>query len=1462
MKLGKSQRDKNPTEVASVAAFNPDGLLLLGKRNDNGKWVLPGGHAEPGEDRQKTAVRELYEEAGLRPESLEYLGEDTVEKDGQKIIVHCFRAEVDGDPTGKNDPDEECSQWEWIEPEEAYDYDLRDNPNCTLVRLGYERPLSKAQKNWRGRWDGVTIPVAASPDRRDWDQKFHQALVERFAAGDPERLVSLKVPIDAALQNSNLPVNQDRLRLYRRMAQAGDRLPPIVVRRSGKGFNIVDGNHRHQAAQDKGLKELDAYELLDPVKKALGDIPVGKRLRSRKKDSFIASHPGPYNVHDYTHVLSPERQAAGYKLKVYDAPTFLGARLEARLIHNDKTAGGIQALHGHEEPNEMEIGHARLDESHQSKGLGLAMYEALLAHGKNKLGATHLVGGTHSTQASRVHQRLAEKHGLEYEPIFSDAEKNPVGPFDERFADYRYALKAEEHDSLDLEKALWPSLLTAAALATSPVQERAAEPVEAGHPAKITKIKYVDPPKWTPEGMHPELKPIAHLESNFGLNVEHEKHSGGPYHTALGALGLKPITAHETYKHSPTLQKLYPGLDTPEKFVEKLHSDPRFYNINASAHWRYLKRILGDALKAAYGWRHGLGAAQQADDYQLKTDPYVQKFQQLHDAQVVRSIRKSEDDQLMTLLDNDDVMERRLALKHRDIKPTHLRQALNDEDPEIRALAAAHPKMSEELLRESLYHDDPLVREVLAQRPDLQGHHLEVLLNDPEVQVTASRHPALTLEQRQKLTENPETPAGLREEMLQKNIGYILYPNFGVHQLPTEPMVLPKTSQQVTQARAMGHTKAAAMRMGMKGIRGGMTYSFAGNSPIPGPRRKLAGFVKLPGKTKNPADWASHVEDLHLQGTVGHEAQHGAFGKLAQNIGEKGKREVIRRTIGSLDEAHRQALQKVFTAQAAYDPKEWDEENLAYVHNYLQDPGIREHVHQNNNLDVRQGREMVQAVRRAWQQMQRFGQTLKPEDLGGQYPLWARLNPRGQSKTRMEELPQKKSEIETLRAWSRRLAKTDHTSEKVDTEVQPKTEVLIKTTAFLPRDDKNIKDEDETELAQELLGWSEHVDQVLAAAHFLAGNGKEIDENEFRRCLWEHDGDVEAAALAAYGLPDCRENRDALKGLLVIRDTQKDEAPWNYDPHVVALVPEGEKTARKVEAGLRAHEVKALELKGKHSKGALMVTDPEGRTAFLLKPGSGRTSPAQGVREERASQSKREAAFWHVAENWGLGDSLPRADLLLVEEEKKGQKKVREYAAISFLGRGWRNLDKTRSQHPNLGRMAMQKYLRNGTLHKWAVLDGILSNPDRHSQNLMISNEELGSKLKLIDHGSAFAGLSFDPVHDGNSFTPYYLRVWHSNSKVNFNSLTPEERFEVMPRVNHETEELLRQWLAGISEHQLESTLLRYGINPLPEVLRLRKLKDLSARMPVDKALNMLWSGLDTWTLNDQRPNLMIHENV
>lgn len=56
---------RHPVTGASVVPILPDGNIVLVRRQDNGKWALPGGMVDWGETIPTTIRRELTEETGL-----------------------------------------------------------------------------------------------------------------------------------------------------------------------------------------------------------------------------------------------------------------------------------------------------------------------------------------------------------------------------------------------------------------------------------------------------------------------------------------------------------------------------------------------------------------------------------------------------------------------------------------------------------------------------------------------------------------------------------------------------------------------------------------------------------------------------------------------------------------------------------------------------------------------------------------------------------------------------------------------------------------------------------------------------------------------------------------------------------------------------------------------------------------------------------------------------------------------------------------------------------------------------------------------------------------------------------------------------------------------------------------------------------------------------------------------------
>lgn len=132
--------------------------------------------------------------------------------------------------------------------------------------------------------------------------------------------------------------------------------------------------------------------------------------------------------------------------------------------------------------------------------------------------------------------------------------------------------------------------------------------------------------KWKPDGLSIELYPIAHLESSFGKNMNHDPHSKGSWFSSYGALGLKAATAYDAYKISPRLQAKFPGLLDKDRFLTAITSDWRLYNECANLHWRILRKQTSSMEQAVFAWRWGIGAALKAGAAKIDADKYVASY--------------------------------------------------------------------------------------------------------------------------------------------------------------------------------------------------------------------------------------------------------------------------------------------------------------------------------------------------------------------------------------------------------------------------------------------------------------------------------------------------------------------------------------------------------------------------------------------------------------------------------------------------------------------------------------------------------------------------------------------------------------------------------------------------------------------------------------------------------------------
>ena len=248
-----------------------------------------------------------------------------------------------------------------------------------------------------------------------------------------------------------------------------------------------------------------------------------------------------------------------------------------------------------------------------------------------------------------------------------------------------------------------------------------------------------------------------------------------------------------------------------------------------------------------------------------------------------------------------------------------------------------------------------------------------------------------------------------------------------------------------------------------------------------------------------------------------------------------------------------------------------------------------------------------------------------------------------------------------------------------------------------------------------------------------------------------------------------------------------------------------ETVERAIRQGDITSRVSATIKAGKHTEGTLIAGDEE----ILLKPGSGQQNDTAGARDSSSSQTNREVAFYEIGKVMGIGDYLQEAQVVFVDSKP--------YAAIRMLPEStWKDMNKI---DPTTSRRLF--YLHLPELYKWAAVDWILGNADRNAGNVMSD----GIKIKLIDHGSAFAGKHFAPVSDPNSWVPYYMRSVIHNGTV--------------PKLSPQQSEELGKWLQSIDREAISKISVSYGIDPKPMLDRLETL--LTSKQPEDATVRNVW---------------------
>lgn len=738
-------------------------------------------------------------------------------------------------------------------------------------------------------------------------------------------------------------------------------------------------------------------------------------------------------------------------------------------------------------------------------------------------------------------------------------------------------------------------------------------------------------------------------------------------------------------------------------------------------------------------------------------------------------------DGIMTLLGIPDPIEKGLALKSKLVEPYHLRHALQDADAHIRAQAAAHPNLTRELMREILSGDDKDLKHIVLKRHDIDEHELNLVATDPDHALEVARHPKTTDAIRQMALDHKHLPEGIKNEhaqRLSKSIGHMTFPLLGEGKVYSNPMgVANKTAAQVRDRYVTGSQTP-------REFEGTMVANSADRQAVPPHLRQVSGLAVAQQKpassetSQRVANTLEHADPMKVYRIASkidsgkafgalenHEAQHGVFWRIAQKHGNEALQRVIATSLSKLPEQHREHVKALYGATGASAGPQVDPEESIA---YLH----------NYLTDPTRRRHMNAKLGFHTKDEQHNSMQLARE-------AWNKLRRIGMSLRPEDVGINPKDEADRMARWVKKLSKRES----------------------IPSDQ---------------LGFSVSFHELIAIAQFLTQ--QQVDLSVIRQALMANGGEPLEAVLTAYGLntPEGKKAFENVKALKLHKTEDILKAPKS----IVGI--DNEDMATIVQKAYKDGQVESIALGGKHSSGSYIIKDDKGNN-WLLKPGSGKKSPAAGVDETKGSQSRREAAFSALAELLQINEVKP-AHLLVIDGK--------EVAAIQMWPMDWTNLHRTMYEDTNLPRKALDRYLRNGKLFRWAVLDFIAGNPDRHGNNAMVSSADDGNKIGLIDHGSAFAGHHFDPGNDKDSFVPYYLRVW---AGPEFHGLEHDEQLDQMPKLTGEADQEFREWVEALDAKEIEGVLHKYGIDPSAVLARLKEIQSDPMAENMSQHVNMCW---------------------
>jgi len=188
--------------IASVAVMVGE-RLLIGKRSDDQRWNLPGGHVEEGETPEQGAIRELEEETGIKAKASDLLSladpQEVKTFTGKVITVHSYLLVLPHtvEVTREGEDEGEAHDWYWTNVSNGLPADIAQNWHnktdatmdclgltvCTNDSFDKSEQLFDLEKAWPKKYNRVK---GQTKDKGVASKKQYGYMAAMAAEGDKD----------------------------------------------------------------------------------------------------------------------------------------------------------------------------------------------------------------------------------------------------------------------------------------------------------------------------------------------------------------------------------------------------------------------------------------------------------------------------------------------------------------------------------------------------------------------------------------------------------------------------------------------------------------------------------------------------------------------------------------------------------------------------------------------------------------------------------------------------------------------------------------------------------------------------------------------------------------------------------------------------------------------------------------------------------------------------------------------------------------------------------------------------------------------------------------------------------------------------------------------------------------------------------------------------------------------------